>query len=67
MNMVYEGIRQNGSMIIVPSSALDGMALGTMSGMAALAGQRADAVASGDVQGGDVAIPAASADRGDTS
>jgi len=47
MNMVYEGIRQNGSMIIVPSSALDSMSLGGMSGMAALAGQHAHAAGDG--------------------
>ncbi|MFQ5699409.1 MAG: slipin family protein [Myxococcota bacterium] len=37
MNMVYEGIRQQGSMILVPSSALDTMGLGALSGVAALA------------------------------
>lgn len=35
MNMVYEGIRQNGSMMILPSSALDSMNLGTTMGLAA--------------------------------
>lgn len=39
MNMVYEGIRQRGSMIIVPSSAVETMGLGTLSGLAALAGR----------------------------
>jgi hypothetical protein len=37
MNMIYEGIRQKGSMIIVPSSAVETMGLGTVSGIAALA------------------------------
>jgi regulator of protease activity HflC (stomatin/prohibitin superfamily) len=37
MNMIYEGIRQKGSMIIVPSSAVESMGLGSLSGMAALA------------------------------
>ncbi len=37
MNMIYEGIRQKGSMIIVPSSAVETMGLGTVSGVAALA------------------------------
>ncbi len=36
MNMVYEGIRQRGSMILLPSSALDSMNLGTTLGAAAL-------------------------------
>ena len=37
MNMIYEGIRQKGSMIIVPSSAVETMGLGAVSGIAALA------------------------------
>jgi regulator of protease activity HflC (stomatin/prohibitin superfamily) len=37
MNMVYEGIRQNGSMILVPSSALETMGLGSIAGVTALA------------------------------
>jgi regulator of protease activity HflC (stomatin/prohibitin superfamily) len=36
MNMIYEGIRSRGSMIIVPSSALDTMGLGSLSGLVAL-------------------------------
>ena len=36
MNMVYEGIRQRGSMILLPSSALDSMNLGTTLGAVAL-------------------------------
>lgn len=35
MNMVYEGIRHKGSMMILPSSALDSMNLGGTMGMAA--------------------------------
>jgi regulator of protease activity HflC (stomatin/prohibitin superfamily) len=37
MNMIYEAIRQKGSMIIVPSSAVETMGLGAISGIAALA------------------------------
>jgi regulator of protease activity HflC (stomatin/prohibitin superfamily) len=37
MNMLYEGLRENGSLIIVPSSAVESMNLGTMGGLAALA------------------------------
>lgn len=37
MNMVYEGIRQNkGSLMVLPSSALDNMNLGAVAGTAAL-------------------------------
>jgi regulator of protease activity HflC (stomatin/prohibitin superfamily) len=37
MNMIYEGIRQKGSMIIVPSSAVETMGLGGIGGITALA------------------------------
>jgi glycogen synthase len=40
MNMIYEGIRQKGSMIIVPSSAVETMGLGALSGIAALAKEK---------------------------
>lgn len=30
MNMIYEGIRQNGTIVLLPSGALSGMSLGTM-------------------------------------
>lgn len=36
MNMVYEGIRQNSSLMLLPSSALDNMNLGAVMGTAAL-------------------------------
>jgi len=36
MNMLFEGLKEKGSMIIVPSSALDTMNLGAISGLAAL-------------------------------
>ncbi|WP_293714866.1 slipin family protein [uncultured Parabacteroides sp.] len=37
MNMLFEGLKEKGSMIIVPSSALDTMNLGAMGGLASLA------------------------------
>lgn len=40
MNMLYEGLKEKGSMIIVPSTAVESMNLGAMSGLAALGGQR---------------------------
>jgi regulator of protease activity HflC (stomatin/prohibitin superfamily) len=36
MNMLYEGLKEKGSMIIVPSSAVESMNLGAMGGLAAL-------------------------------
>jgi regulator of protease activity HflC (stomatin/prohibitin superfamily) len=37
MNMLYEGLRENGSLIVIPSSAVDSMNLGAIGGLAALA------------------------------
>jgi regulator of protease activity HflC (stomatin/prohibitin superfamily) len=36
MNMLYEGLKEKGSMVIVPSSALDSMNLGVLGGLTAL-------------------------------
>jgi regulator of protease activity HflC (stomatin/prohibitin superfamily) len=43
MNMLYEGLKEKGSMIIVPSTAVESMNLGTLGGMAALGQRPADA------------------------
>jgi hypothetical protein len=37
MNMLFEGLKEKGALVIVPSSAVDSMNLGGMSGMIALA------------------------------
>ncbi len=37
MNMLFEGLKERGAMVIVPSSAVDTMNLGGMSGMVSLA------------------------------
>ncbi len=37
MNMLFEGLKQKGALVIVPSSAVDTMNLGGLSGMVALA------------------------------
>lgn len=36
MNMLYEGLKENSTIVIVPSSAVDSMQLGGLAGMAAL-------------------------------
>ena len=36
MNMLYEGLKDNATLVIVPSSAVDSMQLGNLAGMAAL-------------------------------
>jgi regulator of protease activity HflC (stomatin/prohibitin superfamily) len=36
MNMLYEGLKQNSTIVIVPSSAVESMQLGGLSGLTAL-------------------------------
>ena len=38
MNMLYEGLKEKGAMIVVPSTAVETMGLGTISGLASLSG-----------------------------
>jgi hypothetical protein len=40
MNMLFEGLKEKGSLVIVPSSALDSMNLGAICGLSALAGAK---------------------------
>lgn len=42
MNMLFEGLKEKGSMVIVPSSALDSMNLGAMGGLVSLAKTNGD-------------------------
>jgi hypothetical protein len=46
MNMLYEALKEKGSMVIVPSSAVETMGLGGLSGLTALGLSR------GKVEGG---------------
>ncbi len=39
MNMLYEAIKEKGSMVIVPSSAVESMGLGGTMGIASAAGR----------------------------
>jgi regulator of protease activity HflC (stomatin/prohibitin superfamily) len=41
MNMLYEGLKEKGAMIVVPSTAVETMGLGTIGGLAALGGSAA--------------------------
>ncbi|MBV9719355.1 MAG: slipin family protein [Candidatus Eremiobacteraeota bacterium] len=38
MNMLYEGLKEKGAMIVVPSTAVETMGLGTIGGLASLSG-----------------------------
>ena len=42
MNMLFEGLKEKGSLIIVPSSALESMNLGAVGGLAALSQMNAE-------------------------
>jgi len=37
MNMLYEGLKQNATIVVVPSTALETMQLGAVAGLTALA------------------------------
>jgi hypothetical protein len=37
MNMLFEGLKEKGALVIVPSSAVDTMNLGAMSGLVSIA------------------------------
>lgn len=39
MNMLYEGLKEKGAMIVVPSTAVETMGLGSIAGLAALSGR----------------------------
>jgi hypothetical protein len=49
MNMLYEAIKEKGSMVIVPSSVVETMGLGGMLGTAAMGGMAPGATAPGEV------------------
>jgi regulator of protease activity HflC (stomatin/prohibitin superfamily) len=55
MNMLYEGLKEKGSIVVVPSSAVESMNLGALGGLTSLDGPGAPAVS------GEPSIPAASA------
>lgn len=42
MNMLFEGLKEKGSMVIVPSSALDSMNLGAIGGLVSLGKEKAE-------------------------
>ena len=48
MNMLFEGLKEKGSLIIVPSSALESMNLGAVGGLAALAKGETQALEAAD-------------------
>ncbi|MCX7029811.1 MAG: slipin family protein [Spirochaetes bacterium] len=60
MNMVYESMRQKGALMLIPSSALEGMNLGALMGAAALGAVQQPAL-------GKAGGPAAATDRKDAS
>jgi len=48
MNMLFEGLKEKGALVIVPSSAVDTMNLGGLAGVTSLASQAAAAAAESD-------------------
>ena len=62
MNMVYEGLKQKGSMIIVPSTAVETMGLGALGGLTAFGQQQQVAASANGSQQAQAGPSAASAD-----
>lgn len=60
MNMLFEGLKEKGSMVIVPSSALDTMNLGAIGGLASLAksneGRTDEGLHCGQAHAGDLPV-----------
>lgn len=50
MNMLYEGLKQNSTIVLVPSTAVDSMQLGGMMGMTAMAAELARSQPSGSTR-----------------
>jgi regulator of protease activity HflC (stomatin/prohibitin superfamily) len=44
MNMLYEGLKEKGALVVVPSTAVESMGLGTITGLASLNAQRTNKV-----------------------
>ena len=53
MNMLFEGLKEKGSLIIVPSSALESMNLGAVGGLTALAESQRQSIEGGAESGGE--------------
>jgi len=60
MNMVFEGLKQKGAMIIVPSTAVETMGLGAMGGLTAFDRLLDKSQASEESAGPDTPPPASS-------
>src|SRR5262249_44153739 len=58
MNMLYEGLREKGALVIVPSSAVDSMNLGGIAGFTGLAGMHQAMVGDGTNAPAKAAAPA---------
>ena len=50
MNMLYEGLKEKGALMLIPSSAVESMGMGGLMGAAALAANAAAEPASGEMK-----------------
>jgi regulator of protease activity HflC (stomatin/prohibitin superfamily) len=65
MNMLFEGLKQKGALVIVPSSAVDTMNLGALSGLTSLAQSSAVQMAATQLSDANAAAAAATARQGE--
>ena len=59
MNMLYEGLKQNSTIVLVPSSALDTMQLGDLAGITALTMKLSQDRANGEKRSSDASTTTA--------
>jgi regulator of protease activity HflC (stomatin/prohibitin superfamily) len=57
MNMLYEGLKQNSTIVLVPSSAIDTMQLGDLAGITALTMKLSQEHANKETKIGDASTP----------
>jgi regulator of protease activity HflC (stomatin/prohibitin superfamily) len=57
MNMLYEGLKQNATVVIVPSTAVETMQLGSVAGLTALAKDLADGKAGAEAPSSEPFVP----------
>jgi regulator of protease activity HflC (stomatin/prohibitin superfamily) len=68
MNMLYEGLKEKGAMIVVPSTAVETMGLGSIAGLAALSGRMGGpTMPSGQPATPTAGVPASPAPNADAS
>jgi regulator of protease activity HflC (stomatin/prohibitin superfamily) len=59
MNMLYEGLKEKGSIVVVPSSGVESMNLGALGGLASINGDRGPSRHESHAESSEAAVPSA--------